>query len=155
MRDFLAHPAKRFYVFSITRFLAKQSTQKGDLIMAHILLAEDDQSMLNFLVMALKRAGHEVTSAADGLQALAALDEHDCGAFDLLLTDIVMPGMDGIELSQKAMKKCPQLKVMFITGFAAVAMGQHNRQSHDAKILSKPFHLNDLVNQVEKLLKAA
>lgn len=118
--------------------------------MAHILLAEDDISMCGFLTQALQKAGHSVTARHDGLEALSALDgdQH----FDLLLADIVMPGMDGIELAQAAAKKQPGLKVMFITGFAAVAMGA--REQTHARILSKPFHLNELVNQVESLLAA-
>jgi two-component system, cell cycle response regulator CpdR len=120
--------------------------------MAHILLAEDDEAMRQFLTMALERAGHMVTSRNDGLQALAALDGSE--SFDLLLTDIVMPGMDGIELAQQAAKKRPSMKVMFITGFAAVAMGERHNAPADARVLSKPFHLNDLVKQVESLLTA-
>jgi len=119
--------------------------------MARILLAEDDDSMRQFLTMALERAGHDITSVEGGLEALAALEEG--GDYDLLLSDIVMPGMDGIELSQLAVKKCPALKVMFITGFAAVAMGKRG-PANNATVLSKPFHLKDLVDQVENLLAA-
>lgn len=119
--------------------------------MANILLAEDDDAMLNFLVLALERAGHHVTARQNGLEALSALHESD--TFDLLLTDIVMPGLDGIELAQKATEICPDIKVMFITGFAAMAMRSDSDETPDnAKTLSKPFHLNDLVEQVEKIL---
>ena len=120
--------------------------------MARILLAEDDEAMRNFLEMALRRAGHEVVAATDGLEALAALDSDE--SFDLLLTDIVMPGMDGIELSRTATKRHPKLKVMFITGFAGVALGKRNPAHEKARVLSKPFHLKDLVDQVESLLAA-
>ena len=121
--------------------------------MAHILLAEDDTSMRQFLKIALKKAGHEVEACEDGLAALQALKDtgHD---YDLLLADIVMPGMDGIELSQKATALRPKMKVMFITGFAAVALGQRKPDQAKANILSKPFHLKDLVDQVERLLVA-
>ncbi len=122
--------------------------------MAHILLAEDDHAMRQFLVMALEKSGHTITQAGDGLTALAHLQEHD--DVDLLLSDIVMPGMDGIELSQKAKALHPALKVMFITGFSAVAMDQEKKQKADqppTKILSKPFHLNDLVEQVGQALE--
>jgi two-component system cell cycle response regulator CpdR len=119
--------------------------------MAKILIAEDDASMRNFLAMALARAGHEVESCADGLLALAALERE---AFDLLLADIVMPGMDGIELSQKAATLRPALRVMFITGFAGVAMNQHPAGAPGPRVLSKPFHLKELVDQVESLLAA-
>ncbi|MCB1562025.1 MAG: response regulator [Alphaproteobacteria bacterium] len=121
--------------------------------MAHILLAEDDSSMRTFLAMALEKGGHRVTAKADGLEALRALDKNDA-AYDLLLTDIVMPGVDGIELSDKARKKHPGLKVIFITGFAAVAMEDRHKPQESTRILSKPFHLNDLVGQIEKLLSA-
>lgn len=126
--------------------------------MSTILLAEDDDSMRQFLTLALERAGHQVRACENGVVALAALQEPlDEGqpVFDLLLADIVMPGMDGIELSQKASQLCPGLKVMFITGFAAVALGQQRPGTENAKIMSKPFHLNDLVKEVNDLLAAA
>ncbi|MCB9983471.1 MAG: response regulator [Rhodospirillales bacterium] len=121
--------------------------------MAHILIAEDDQSMCSFLQMALEKAGHSVTTAYNGVDALKIIEDADV-PFDLLLSDIVMPGMDGIELSTKATKAHPELKVMFITGFAAVAMGREDLDQEKTKILAKPFHLNDLVKQVETLLAA-
>lgn len=120
--------------------------------MARILIAEDDSSMRHFLVMALKRAGHDVEACEDGMSALHTLSTDK--SFDLLLADIVMPGMDGIELSQKATEICQKLKVMFITGFAAVALGQRNPGHESARVLSKPFHLKELVDQVEDLLAA-
>jgi len=121
--------------------------------MAHILIAEDDTSMLGFLKLALEKAGHTVVEEVNGVDALKTLEASE-SAFDLLLTDIVMPGMDGIELSQEATKIKPDLKVMFITGFSAVAVGRKDIDHEKEKILSKPFHLNDLVEQVETLLAA-
>jgi len=120
--------------------------------MANILIAEDDRSMLNFLKMALERAGHTVTTSENGKQALNILSDQK--GFDLLLTDIVMPEIDGIELSQKAGEIDPAMKVVFITGFAAVSLGHNKAPDRSAKILSKPFHLNELVGQVETLLAA-
>ena len=73
--------------------------------------------------------------------------------FDLLLTDIVMPEMDGIELAQKAAQIAPDIRVMFITGFAAVAL-KAGRKAPDAKVLSKPFHLKDLVAEVERMFQS-
>src|SRR5687768_2131702 len=122
--------------------------------MARILIAEDDSSMRHFLAMALRRAGHHVDACADGLAALNALQQ-DGAAFDLLLADIVMPGMDGIDLSRKAVEALPGLKVMFITGFAAVALDRKtDLRPQSARVLSKPFHLRDLVDQVGQLLAA-
>src|ERR1700709_1763285 len=87
--------------------------------MKKILLAEDEDSVRSFLTRALQRAGYEVVSCADGDTAILALDD---GPYDLLLTDIVMPGADGIEVARRAALLQPDLKIMFITGFAAVAL---------------------------------
>jgi len=125
--------------------------------MAHILIAEDDTSMLGFLKLALEKAGHIVAEADNGSDALEIIKStNKKKRFDLLLTDIVMPGMDGIELSKEAVKIEKDLKVMFITGFSAVAVGRDDVKlnSDKSKLLSKPFHLNDLVEQVETLLAA-
>ena len=119
---------------------------------AKILLAEDDTDMRRFLVKALQNAGFDVTSYDNGLSAYQRLREEP---FQLLLTDIVMPEMDGIELARRAAELDPDIKIMFITGFAAVALNPDSHAPKDAKVLSKPFHLKDLVNEVEKLLKAA
>ncbi|TCT13282.1 two-component system cell cycle response regulator CpdR [Tepidamorphus gemmatus] len=119
--------------------------------MSKILLAEDDHDMRRFLVRALENAGYEVVSFDNGLSAYDRLREE---SFTLLLTDIVMPEMDGIELARRATELDPDLKVMFITGFAAVALNPDSNAPKNAKVLSKPFHLRDLVNQVERLLAA-
>jgi two-component system cell cycle response regulator CpdR len=119
--------------------------------MARIILAEDDNDMRRFLAKALVNAGYEVVSYDNGRSAYERLREEP---FTLLLTDIVMPEMDGIELARRATQLDPDLKVMFITGFAAVALNPDSQAPKDAKILSKPFHLRDLVREVEKLLAA-
>jgi two-component system cell cycle response regulator CpdR len=118
---------------------------------AKILLAEDDDDMRRFLVRALERAGHDVTSFSEGA---SAFEEVKQASFDLLLTDIVMPEMDGIELARRAAELDPSLKIMFITGFAAVALNPDSRAPKDAKVLSKPFHLKDLVSEVERMVAA-
>ena len=115
--------------------------------MLRILLAEDDESMRTYLTRALERVGYEVVAVDRGTAALPLLEKE---RFDLLLTDIVMPEMDGIELAQRAAAFAPDLRVMFITGFAAVAL-KAGRKTPDAKVLSKPFHLKDLVAEVERM----
>jgi len=119
--------------------------------MARILLAEDDDSMRTFLARALARAGHSVTAVGDGLSAVPLVDAEP---FDLLLADIVMPGMDGIDLAKYATRDNPEIKVMLITGFAAVAVQAQNMMTAGTKVLSKPFHLRILVEEVDKLLAA-
>ena len=118
--------------------------------MPKILLAEDDDSLRGFLARALERAGFEVTSCADGEEAVTHLDTR----WDLLLTDIVMPGMDGIEVARQAAAKDPDLRIMFITGFAAVALAAADRTPAGAKVLSKPVHLREIVTEVERMMAA-
>ena len=120
--------------------------------MALILLVDDDHSMRHFLSKALERAGHDIVIAHDGHEALAKV-KNSAHNFDLLLTDIVMPGMDGIQLSQKIVDIDPHLKVMFMTGFSAVLMDRKDLDK-DTKMVSKPFHLKDLIEQVDKILAA-
>jgi len=119
--------------------------------MAKIILAEDDSDMRRFLVKALQNAGYEVISFDNGLSAYQRLREEP---FELLLTDIVMPEMDGIELARRASELDPDIKIMFITGFAAVALNSDSKAPRNAKVLSKPVHLRELVNEVQKMLAA-
>ena len=120
--------------------------------MSRILLAEDDDSLRSFLARALERAGYEVRACPDGESAGAALDD---GPYDLLLTDIVMPGIDGIEVARTAAARAPSLRIMFITGFAAVALSAGDRAPQGAKILAKPVHLREIVSEVERMMAAA
>jgi two-component system cell cycle response regulator CpdR len=115
--------------------------------MYRILLAEDDQVMREYLTRALERAGYSVSAVDRGTAAVPLLEREP---FDLLLTDIVMPEMDGIELAQRAGEIAPDLRVMFITGFAAVTL-KAGKQVPQARILSKPFHLRELVAEVDSL----
>jgi two-component system, cell cycle response regulator CpdR len=115
--------------------------------MIRILLAEDEEAMRTYLSRALENAGYDVVAVDRGTAALPWLETE---AFDLLLTDIVMPEMDGIELAQRCANLSPETKVMFITGFAAVTL-KASREAPQAKVLSKPFHLRDLVLEVQRM----
>ncbi|RYY32718.1 MAG: response regulator [Sphingomonadales bacterium] len=114
-----------------------------------ILLAEDDASMRVYLARALERVGYQVVAVDRGSAALPLIERE---AFDLLLTDIVMPEMDGIELAQRAAAIAPGMRVMFITGFAAVAL-KTGAAHPNARVLSKPFHLRDLVLEVDRMFE--
>ena len=106
--------------------------------------------MRHYLAPAPERVGYGVEAVDRGTTALALLEK---SSFDLLLTDIVMPEMDGIELAQKAALIAPAMRVMFITGFAAVAL-KAGKAAPQAKVLSKPFHLRDLVAEVDRLFQS-
>ncbi len=117
--------------------------------MIRILLAEDDDVMRQYLTRALEKSGYAVVSVDRGTAAVPLLEsEH----FDLLLTDIVMPEMDGIELAQRASVLAPEMRVMFITGFAAVTL-KAGKTVPQAKVLSKPFHLRDLVMEIDRMFE--
>jgi two-component system cell cycle response regulator CpdR len=117
--------------------------------MARILLAEDDDQMRAFLSRGLRRAGHEVVAVGDGE---AALVRSQTGDFDLLLADVVMPGIDGIELARRITARQPGIRVMFITGFAAVALQDSQFAARRPRVLAKPFHLRHLIAEIEAML---
>jgi two-component system, cell cycle response regulator CpdR len=118
--------------------------------MPRILLAEDEEAMRLYLERALIRSGYSVAAVDRGTAAYALLEAGD--RFELLLTDIVMPEMDGIELAQKAAIIDPDMRVMFITGFSAVTL-RAGQTMPNAKVLSKPFHLRDLVLEVDRIFE--
>ena len=106
--------------------------------------------MREYLARALTKSGYAVESVDRGTFALDLIKSGQ--VFDLLLTDIVMPEMDGIELAQKAAVIAPMLRVMFITWFSAVSL-KAGQALPNAKVLSKPFHLRDLVLEVDRMFE--
>lgn len=120
--------------------------------MSRILIAEDEDSVRDFVSRALQENGYEVTAVADGG---AALGEALGGEFDLLLTDIRMPVMDGIALALNISAKCPDLPVLLMTGYASEKQRASNLESLVAEVLSKPFTLEQLLTVVRKYLPPA
>jgi two-component system, cell cycle response regulator CpdR len=117
--------------------------------MARILLAEDDDQLRAFLARGLRRAGHAVDAVGDGEAALA---RSPSAPYDLLVADVVMPGIDGVELARRMAAHQPTLRVMFITGFAAVTVQNDRLGLHRPRILAKPFHLRHLIAEIDALL---
>jgi two-component system, cell cycle response regulator CpdR len=118
--------------------------------MARILVAEDESAVSAFVTRALSYKGHEVTAVPDGLAALSALR---AGSFDLLLTDIVMPGMDGIALALKASRDWPAMRILLMTGYAAERQRAHNLEALIHRVIAKPFTLAEICEAVEEALK--
>lgn len=114
--------------------------------MARILVAEDDNAVQSFVSRALAHKGHKVTTVDDGLEALDALREDE---FDLLITDIVMPGMDGIALSLKVARDWPELPVLLITGYSAERQRAHNLDELIHEVVTKPFSLDRICQAAE------
>ncbi len=117
--------------------MATMAKQRGP----SILIVEDEPSLREFLIRGLGIAGYRVSSAADGSAALEALEQE---SYDLLITDIVMPKLDGIALALKAAKDWPDMKILMMTGYAHERMRAHNLGllSHD--IIAKPFTLDQI-----------
>ncbi len=117
--------------------------------MARILLAEDEPSVQEFVNRALVHRGHEVTAVNDGGEALEALQER---RYDLLLTDIVMPRVDGVALALKVSKDFPDMRIVLMTGYAAERDRAYNLNSLVHEVVSKPFTLAEICDAIDAAL---
>ena len=117
--------------------------------MATILLAEDEAAVRAFVTRALEHAGHAVKAVPDGLAAVAALA---ADPFDLLLTDIVMPKMDGIALALKASRDYPAMRILLMTGYSAERQRAHNLGALVHRVINKPFTLAEICAAVDEEL---
>ena len=116
---------------------------------ARILVAEDDPSVRSFVIKALGLRGHDVTAVEDGVAALHALEIE---SFDLLVTDIVMPGLDGIALALKVGQSHPELPVLLMTGYCAERQKAYNIGQLTARFILKPFTLQQISDAVAETL---
>ena len=120
--------------------------------MARILVAEDDPSVRAFVVSALTMKGHEVVAEEDGGLAAETVDGEN-GRFDLLLSDIKMPIMDGIGLALHVAAKYPDIIIVLMTGFADQRERAHGLDSLIYDVITKPFTLADLLQKVDDALE--
>lgn len=119
--------------------------------MARILLAEDEDSLRILVARALKQAGHDVAENSDGAAALDCLVREN-GKFDLLLTDIRMPIMDGIALALTASRDYPGLTILLMTGYADQRERAHGLSLLIHDVISKPFTLAQICGAVDEAL---
>jgi two-component system, cell cycle response regulator CpdR len=118
--------------------------------MARILIAEHNASTSSYLFNTLKKAGNSVEVVDNCLDAWRVSSRE---TFDVLLVNVVMPGIDGFVLAQKALQDNPGLQVIFITGFAGVAMDTHATPAYaPAPVTTRPFHLKEVVTRVRYLM---
>ena len=120
--------------------------------MAHILVAEDDENVRAFVTRALVHMGHAVTEAEDGGIAAEICAEKN-GAFDLLLSDIKMPVMDGIALALTVAAQFPELTILLMTGFADQRERAHGLEALIYDVVPKPFSLQVLLEKVDDALR--
>ena len=121
--------------------------------MARILIAEDEESIRNLVTRALRQDGHEVSIASDGAEALDLLTREK-GAFELLLTDIRMPVMDGIALALAAARDFPELTILLMTGYADQRERAHGLDALIHDVIAKPFSLEEIRKAVNGALVA-
>ncbi len=119
--------------------------------MARILIAEDDEPVRGFVKRALEMDGHQVVAEADGAAALDRLND-ERGAFDMILSDIRMPLMDGIALALAAGRDFPELPILLMTGFADQRERAHDLNAIIEDVITKPFSLAEIRAAVEKVL---
>jgi two-component system cell cycle response regulator CpdR len=119
--------------------------------MARILIAEDEDALRALCARALTTDGHDVKSTRDGSEALEVLSR-DAGRFDLLLTDIRMPIMDGIALALAAARDFPDMTVLMMTGYADQRERAHGLDALIHDVITKPFTIATLRAAVNKAL---
>jgi CheY-like chemotaxis protein len=121
--------------------------------MARVLIADDEESMRMLVARAIGMDGHTTVTAQDGAEALEILARED-GAFDLLLSDIQMPIMDGIALALSAARDFPRLTILLMTGFAEQRERASNLNAIAHDVISKPFSVAQIRAAVADALGA-
>jgi CheY-like chemotaxis protein len=121
--------------------------------MPRILIADDEDSMRALVARAIGMDGHDIVTAQDGAEALEILIREE-GAFDLLLTDIQMPVMDGIALALSAARDFPRLTILLMTGFADQRERASNLNAIAHDVITKPFSVADIRTAVADALAA-
>lgn len=114
-----------------------------------ILVAEDNPSVREFIVRALSGVGYKITQVSDGQEALDILSRE---SFSVLVTDIVMPNVDGIALALKAVRLFPELRIVMISGYAQERMRAHNLEVLVHRVIAKPFSVEDICAAVKDAL---
>ena len=124
--------------------------QQGAMIaMSRILITEDEDTLRMFVARALRLDGHETHEAGDGAEGLEKLEDRP---FDLLLSDIRMPVMDGIELAHQAAAKFPDLKILLMTGYAEQRERADDLATKVIDVVQKPFALPEIRKAVAMAL---
>lgn len=118
-----------------------------------VLVVDDDQPLRAFAVRALRRQGYQVAEAINGYDAIDLVNAQMPETLELLLTDITMPKMDGMELACSLREQYPQLKILFMSGYEE-ELHEQQLQATSSAFLQKPFSLHDLIQKVNQVLQS-
>lgn len=121
--------------------------------MAKILLADDDAASLEFMKRSLTGDGHDVSTVQDGLDAWDRLVDNEGRGVEILITDIEMPGLDGIELAKRALAQNPNLKILLVSGFATGVDRANSVTGPNVLALNKPLTLEQIRTAVKSLAR--
>jgi CheY-like chemotaxis protein len=116
-----------------------------------ILVVEDEAAVRELIVRVLTAHGYQVLEARDGPQALQVSGQH-CGPIDLLLTDVIMPHMNGGELHERLRDRQPEMRVLYISGYTDNAIAHHGMLEPGTNLLPKPFSMEGLIHTVRSVL---
>lgn len=122
--------------------------------MASLLIVEDDESVRSFTARALEAAGHAVETAEDGAQGMERIEEA-AGNYDLVLSDIRMPVMDGIEMARAAAERFPHLRILLMTGYAEQRERAAELEGSILGVVNKPFTLAEIRQRVRETLASS
>ena len=118
-----------------------------------VLLVEDEPAVRELITEVLKREGYHVTAAGNAEEALEFI-ARNCGTVDLLLTDVVLPGLDGAELADRLRETCPDTKVLFMSGYADDRLSFRGVLKEGTRLLEKPLTNRALITKVREVLDA-
>jgi PAS domain S-box-containing protein len=133
--------------------LDTERAQKGEILRGSetLLVVEDEPAVRRMTVDSLKRLGYQVHEAGNGRMALDVARRLG-GGLDLVVSDVVMPEMGGVEFVAELRRFLPSMPVLFLSGYSEEAIRSHGELQPDARLLQKPFDLHDLHSQVRELL---
>jgi CheY-like chemotaxis protein len=117
-----------------------------------VMVVEDEIAMLQVVQRLLEANGYTVIAASTPNEAMAALDTNSA-SIDLLIADVILPEMNGRELSERVVAKCPRTKVLFMSGYTANALAPHGVLEKNIHFIEKPFTRKDLLAQVREILQ--
>jgi len=117
-----------------------------------ILVVEDDPSVRGLVREILESAGHSVLVASDGLDAIRVAKNH-AGVIDLMLTDVIMPSMNGRDLADRLATTRPDMDVLYMTGHREDAIAHQGVLEAGVSLIAKPFSRGDLLNRIESMLQ--